>query len=62
MNIDEVLEMLDDLLDKAPGVPFSGKKFAVLVAIPQTEEEQSDPEIILARIETDESGEAEWAS
>lgn len=39
---------------------FLGKKFAVLVAIPQTEEEQSDPEIILARIETDESGEAEY--
>lgn len=29
MNIDEVLEMLDDLLDKAPGVPFSGKKAVV---------------------------------
>ncbi len=29
MNIDEVLEMLDDLLDKAPSVPFSGKKAVV---------------------------------
>ena len=29
MNIDEVLEMLDDLLDKAPSVPFSGKKSVV---------------------------------
>lgn len=29
MNIDDVLEMLDDLLDKAPGVPFSGRKAVV---------------------------------
>lgn len=29
MNIDDILEMLDDLLDKAPGVPFSGKKAVV---------------------------------
>lgn len=29
MNIDEVLELLDDILDKAPGVPFSGKKAVV---------------------------------
>ncbi len=29
MNIDEILEMLDDLLDKAPAVPFSGKKVMV---------------------------------
>ena len=29
MNIDEVLEMIDDLLDKAPSVPFSGKKSVV---------------------------------
>ncbi|MEG0615333.1 MAG: ATPase [Oscillospiraceae bacterium] len=29
MNIDEVLEMIDDILDKAPGVPFSGKKSVV---------------------------------
>ena len=41
-------------------IPFAGKQFAVLVAIPQTEEEQSDPEIILSRIETDASGEAEY--
>lgn len=41
-------------------IPFAGKEFAVLVAVPQTEEEQSEPEIILARIETDASGEAEY--
>lgn len=41
-------------------IPFAGKQFAVLVAVPQTEEEQSDPEIILARMETDASGEAEY--
>ena len=41
-------------------IPFAGKQFAFLVAVPQTEEEQSDPEIILARIETDASGEAEY--
>lgn len=29
MNIDDILEMMDDLLDKAPGVPFSGKKAIV---------------------------------
>lgn len=29
MNIDDVLEMLDDILDKAPSVPFSGKKAVV---------------------------------
>lgn len=29
MNIDDILEMLDDLLDKAPTVPFSGKKVVV---------------------------------
>lgn len=41
-------------------IPFAGKQFAVLVAVPQTEEEQSDPEIILARMETDASGETEY--
>lgn len=41
-------------------IPFAGKQFAVLVAVPQTEEEQSDPEIILTRMETDASGEAEY--
>lgn len=26
MKIEEVLEIMDDMLDKAPGMPFSGKK------------------------------------
>lgn len=39
-------------------IPFGGKQFAVLVAIPETEEDMEDPEIILARIDTDENGEA----
>ncbi len=38
-------------------IPFAGKQFAVLVAIPETEEDMEDPEIILARIDTDEDGE-----
>ncbi len=29
MNIDEVLEMIDDMLDKAASVPFSGKKVVI---------------------------------
>lgn len=29
MNIEDILEMIDDLLDKAAGVPFSGKKVMV---------------------------------
>lgn len=29
MTIDEILEMMDDLLDKSPTVPFSGKKCIV---------------------------------
>lgn len=29
MNIDEALEMIDDILDKAPNLPFSGHKAAV---------------------------------
>lgn len=39
-------------------LPFEGKEFAILVAIPQTEEDMEDPEIILARIDKDgETGE-----
>lgn len=29
MNIDDILEMMDEILDKAPTVPFSGKKVVV---------------------------------
>ncbi len=29
MTIDEILEMMDELLDKAPAVPFAGKKVIV---------------------------------
>lgn len=39
-------------------IPWMGKKFSVLVAIPEKEEDMEDPEIILARIDTDEAGEA----
>lgn len=40
-------------------IPYDGKNFAVLVSIPESEEDESDPEIILARIDTDEEdGEA----
>ena len=37
-------------------IPFAGKEFAVLVSIPEDEE----PEIILARVDTDKNGEAEY--
>lgn len=31
MNIDDILEMLDDLLDKAPTVPFRVKRLSLKV-------------------------------
>ncbi len=41
-------------------IPYKGKEFAVLVSIPLSEDDASDPEIILARIDLDESGQAEY--
>lgn len=40
-------------------IPFSGKEFAVLVSIPESEDEE-EPDIILARIDINENGEAEY--
>lgn len=41
-------------------IPYDGKEFAVLVSIPESESDTKEPEIILARIDTDENGEAEY--
>ena len=38
-------------------IPFAGKEFAVLVSIPESEDSTEEPDIILARIDTDEHGE-----
>lgn len=38
-------------------IPWMGKKFAVLVSIPASEDDEEEPEIILARVDTDEDGE-----
>ena len=38
-------------------ISYAGKQFAALVRIPQSEEDEEEPEIILARMETDETGE-----
>ncbi len=38
-------------------IPYAGKQFAALVRIPASAEDEEDPDIILARMETDESGE-----
>lgn len=40
-------------------IPLSGKEFAVLVSIPESEDEE-EPDIILARIDINENGEAEY--
>lgn len=40
-------------------ITFSGKEFAVLVSIPESEDEE-EPDIILARIDINENGEAEY--
>ena len=40
-------------------IPFSGKELAVLVSIPESEDEE-EPDIILARIDINENGEAEY--
>lgn len=34
-------------------IPFAGKEFAVLVSIPEDGENVEEPEIILARVDTD---------
>ena len=39
-------------------IPFAGKEFAVLVSIPEKEDSEEEPDIILARIDRDENGEA----
>lgn len=39
-------------------IPFAGKEFAVLVSIPEKEDSEEEPDIILARIDKDENGEA----
>ncbi len=41
-------------------IPFAGKEFAVLVSIPNSEDEAEEQEVILARIDLDENGEAEY--
>ena len=38
-------------------IPFAGKEFAVLVSIPEDGENVEEPEIILARVDTDKNGE-----
>ncbi len=38
-------------------IPYAGKQFAALVRIPASAEDEEEPDIILARMETDESGE-----
>ena len=42
-------------------IPFQGKNFAVLVVIPDAQEEE-EPQIILARMEVDKNGEIEYVS
>ena len=41
-------------------IPFAGKEFAVLVSILEDGENVEEPEIILARVDTDKNGEAEY--
>lgn len=41
-------------------IPFAGKEFAVLVSISEDGENVEEPEIILARVDTDKNGEAEY--
>lgn len=36
-------------------IPYDGKNFAVLVSIPESEDDDKEPEIILARIDIDET-------
>lgn len=41
-------------------IPFAGKEFAVLVSIPESEEDEAEPEVLLARIDKDAQGEDEY--
>ncbi|KXB94042.1 hypothetical protein HMPREF3191_00098 [Veillonellaceae bacterium DNF00626] len=41
-------------------IPFAGKQFAVLVSIPETEDDEEEPEILLSRIDIDDKGEEEY--
>ncbi len=45
-------EFVEDIV-----IPYAGKQFAALVRIPASAEDEEEPDIILARMETDESGE-----
>lgn len=41
-------------------IPYAGKQFAALVRIPTSEADEEEPDIILARMETDESGDISY--
>ena len=41
---------------------YKGKQFAALVQIPSSADDDSEPDIILARMETDENGEISYVS
>lgn len=41
-------------------IPFAGKQFAVLVSIPESEDDTEEPEVLLARVDVDEKGEEEY--
>lgn len=41
-------------------IPFMGKKFVILVAIPETEDGNEELDMILARMDEDEFGEIEY--
>lgn len=41
-------------------IPFAGEQFAILVSIPEREDSEEEPEILLAKITEGEDGEAEY--
>ncbi len=41
-------------------IPYKGKQFAALVEIPTSADDENEPDIILARMETDENGEISY--
>ncbi len=41
-------------------IPFAGEQFAVLVSIPEREDSEEEPEILLAKITEGEDGEVEY--
>ncbi len=41
-------------------IPYAGKQFAALVRIPTSEADEEEPDIILARMETDDSGDISY--